>query len=322
MISKERYYNAIHLAYIETECIEWQLIGRDVRAFDQGMGFNKYDTIGDTERYLTDHLWRVIGCLPAVSPQIGRVIHEITEIPSKDERPCEVYRRHIERLLEIIGREYDRCKNTNQNTNKEEVKMVEKKDMFEGMVEKMMPQKLGNDDVAMTMNGQLAIKRKNGDYVTYDPVSNTIINNMQFIIKSEAISKFIYLMPMAQLGAGDIIKHNNNYCYVKEVYSGGVKVVNLTSGAHSNVVDEVNIMFGTAMYQKVVSLFGGGFGQAGNNNMQFNPMMLMLMDRDNGGSNDMLETMMMMQMMNGGAGGQNPFGAMFGAFGGKVQEDK
>ena len=60
---------------------------------------------------------------------------------------------------------------------------------------------------------------------------------------------------------------------------GYCKVISLNSGAHSNMVEETNIMFGTTLYSKVVSLFnmagcqqatGGIFGQ-------INPMMFMLM---------------------------------------------
>lgn len=101
--------------------------------------------------------------------------------------------------------------------------------------------------------------------------------------------------------------------------TAGVKVISLNNGAHSNMVEETNIMFGTTLYSKVVSLFnmancqqatGGMFGQ-------INPMMFMLMmdkseDGDGGDMGDMLETMLMMQMF----GGQNMFGGMFNGLGG------
>lgn len=191
---------------------------------------------------------------------------------------------------------------------KEKSNMNKMDNMFNGIIEKMVPKKVENGEVAMTINGMLAVKRKDGDYVSYDPTTNRIVNSMQFVVQSDTINKFIYLMPMAQLQAGDIIKHNNTYYYVKELYNGGVKVVSLSSGAHSNIVDETNIMFGTTMYSKVVTLFNmNQNAQQTQTNMQFNPMMLMMMDD---GDHDIMEIMMMSQMF----GGQNPFSGMFGGF--------
>ena len=196
------------------------------------------------------------------------------------------------------------------NEEKEKSNMNKIDNMFNGIIEKMVPKKVENGEVAMTINGMLAVKRKDGDYVSYDPATNRIVNSMQFVVQSDTINKFIYLMPMAQLQAGDIIKHNNTYYYVKELYNGGVKVVSLSSGAHSNIVDETNIMFGTTMYSKVVTLFNMNQNQNAQQtqaNMQFNPMMLMMMDD---GDHDIMEIMMISQMF----GGQNPFSGMFGGF--------
>lgn len=100
----------------------------------------------------------------------------------------------------------------------------------------------------------------------------------------------------------------------------GVKVISLSSGSHSNMVEETNIMFGTTIYSKVVSLFNMAGGQQATGGMfgQMNPMLFMAMmdkseDGDGGSMSDMMETMLMMQMFGNG----NMFGGMFnGGFGG------
>lgn len=270
----------------------------------------------DVSEYFNQYIMPMISILPNAHAEILQAIYN----DSGGDGDEDVQDR-LANVVNIAVQEHvDMC---NISKKKGQGKKSMKKSfegMFEGVMEKMMPKRVEDGEVAITMNGGLAVRRADGDYVSYDANSGKIVNSMKFVINNDTVNKFIFLMPMAQLQVGDIIKNNKTYYYVREIYDGGVKVISLNSGAHSNMVEETNIMFGTTLYSKVVSLFnmvgcqqttGGMFGQV-------NPMMLMLMmdkseDGEGGDMSDMLETMLMMQMFSGG---QNMFGGMFNGLGG------
>lgn len=60
-----------------------------------------------------------------------------------------------------------------------------------------MPRRVGSDEVAIMMDGNIAIKRKNGDYVAYNKVTGRIFNAKKMVIASEKISSFMFLMSTA-----------------------------------------------------------------------------------------------------------------------------
>lgn len=116
-----------------------------------------------------------------------------------------------------------------QNENKvQEVKSkneIQEKErgnsMFNKMFEKMNVNNMFGEvgtiktgDVATTMNGGLAVKRKDGEWVSFDPITQTIVNQNGFVI--ESTSKMIMLMPTQfdAISTGDIIKSKETYYHV------------------------------------------------------------------------------------------------------------
>lgn len=290
-------------------------LDKALKDYEKSTGTRKLAYCYDINEYINKYVISMIGILPNIHADILKIIYD-----DCDGNGDEEVQRRIADVLDIISAEH---KNICEISRKKERKKSMKKSfegMFDGVMEKMMPKRVEDGEVAITMNGGLAVRRADGDYVSYDANSGKIVNSMKFVINNDTVNKFIFLMPMAQLQVGDIIKNNKTYYYVREIYDGGVKVISFNSGAHSNMVEETNIMFGTTLYSKVVSLFnmagcqqttGGMFGQV-------NPMMLMLMmdkskDGEGGDMGDMLETMLMMQMFGGS---QNMFGGMFNGLGG------
>lgn len=193
-----------------------------------------------------------------------------------------------------------------------------------------MPEIIKDDEVALTFDGKIAIKRKTGEYVTYNIEDNIITNHLDLVVD---IPKIFILFPVKHVVAGDIIKEKNTYYYVKSVTDGKLNCVNLSTGNVNNVVREQNIVTGTKMFRKVKSLmditntedttFNGNnllplllmkdrdsadlskiFMMMNMNNANavgFNPMLFMLMDNDK--DFDISKLLMMNMMQNG----QNPF---------------
>ncbi|MCM1269422.1 MAG: hypothetical protein NC247_02185 [Ruminococcus flavefaciens] len=280
-----------------------------IKCYEEMTGTNKLQYCCDIGQYFKSYVEPMIGLIPDMHADILKAIYDDIDVDVQD---------RLANVLYIIGKAHQEiCESRRKRGKKSMKKSFE--GMFDGIMEKMMPRRVEDGEVAMTMNGGLAVKRADGDYVSYDPVSGKIVNSMQFVINNDTIGKFIFLMPMAQLQAGDIIKNNKTYYYVREIYNGGVKVISLNSGAHSNIVEEQNIIFGTTMYSKVVSLFNMAGGQQATGGMfgQFNPIMLMaLMDKSEDGDGngmDFMEAMVMMQMFGNG---QGMFGNMFNGLGG------
>lgn len=290
-------------------------LDKALKDYEKSTGTRKLAYCCDINEYINKYVMPMIGILPNIHADILKAIYNDCDGDGDEE-----IQSRIADVLDVISAEH---KNICEMSRKKERKKSMKKNfegMFDGVMEKMMPKRVEDGEVAITMSGGLAVRRADGDYVSYDMNSGKIVNSMKFVINNDTVNKFIFLMPMAQLQVGDIIKNNKTYYYVREIYDGGVKVISLNSGAHSNMVEETNIMFGTTLYSKVVSLFnmagcqqatGGMFGQ-------MNPMLFMAMmdkseDGDGGSMSDMMETMLMMQMFGNG----NMFGGMFnGGFGG------
>ena len=169
----------------------------------------------------------------------------------------------------------------------------------ETLLDSYMPEKVANGEVALTYAGKIAIKRKDGSYVIYNKEANKIENQLNLVINSDVISKFIYLMPTQKVVAGDIVKIKETYYYVVSEDSNKLKAINLSTGTNSSLTTEINIITGTTTYKKVVNLIENGFGTTNNNTI--NPMMLLAM----GGDMDM-STLMLMQSMGGNFNGFNP----------------
>jgi len=238
-----------------------------------------------------------------------------------------------------------------QSAGKEKEGRNMKNNLMEKMMESFMPKQVSGDEVALTMDGRIAVKRGNGDYVVYNTDTKTIENQMNLVLNGEDISKLCFFMPTQVLVIGDIYKENQTFYCVTGDTNGIVKTVNLSTGRGASSVKETNVILGTKFFQKVTSLFNmtngaaGGMnpmmmammmdgdyyesgestdsmfkmialsqmmGQGENTGMAINPMMMaMMMGKSSGGDGDMIKMMMMSQMMSGQ--GVNPFQTMFGA---------
>lgn len=179
-----------------------------------------------------------------------------------------------------------------------------------------MPQKL-TAGIAMAFDGRLAIKRPNGDFVAYNPLTAEIENQSEFVFGEEMLSGMVYVMPSDKVDIGDLLVGNSGYIYVVSV-EDGVVGVNLTTGVVNEIVTEKHVLFGKNMYKKVVSMLN----MNGTDNTM-NPMMMMALLGD-GDKKDMLPMMMMMGGMNGGSdkGAMNPMMMMMMMFDGKGGSDE
>lgn len=118
--------------------------------------------------------------------------------------------------------------------------------------------------------------------------------------------KFMMLMPSATVAVGDIIKKDKKYYQVLEIKAnGGLKAVDFATGHNANILKETNL-FNMNFYTKVVS-FMTGFN--GDNDSGMNPMMLLLLNKDEDSDQEIdLPTIMMLSGMFSGQAqtGMNP----------------
>ena len=151
---------------------------------------------------------------------------------------------------------------------------------------------------ALTFNGQIAFKRENGDYVRYNTETKAIENQMDLVIKGT--EKMMYIMPYNVVAVGDILKYRDKFAQVVAIKENGSLIaIDFETGTEIVILKETNI-FGIQFYMKVVSLL----------NMQdpnipggFNPMMLMLLNKEDK-DDDMMKAILMSQMFTGQ--GMNP----------------
>lgn len=176
---------------------------------------------------------------------------------------------------------------------------------MENLFKDFYPSEVPSGEVAMTMYGQLAVKRKDGSYVRYNATTGQIENQMNLVVSSEKLDKMYILMPtvVQQLQVGDIIKEKETYYQIIELaaQANKIKTVNLSTSAESSIKIESNIITGQKMYRKVFSFFGMAQQNQGANPMMqqgmFNPMMLMMLDSAGDSADDSMKMMAMMSMM-------------------------
>lgn len=176
---------------------------------------------------------------------------------------------------------------------------------MENLFKDFYPSEVPSGEVAMTMYGQMAVKRKDGSYVRYNATTGQIENQMNLVVSSEKLDKMYILMPtvLQQLQVGDIIKEKETYYQIIELaaQANKIKTVNLSTSAESSIKIESNIITGQKMYRKVFSFFGMAQQNQGANPMMqqgmFNPMMLMMLDSAGDSADDSIRMMAMMSMM-------------------------
>ncbi len=179
--------------------------------------------------------------------------------------------------------------------------------------------KYTGDQLAFSPVG-IAVKRKDGTFVVYDRTRKQIVE-----IGDLKMDVPFYLVPSlyAQLQVGDLIQIDGNFHIIEQkTENEGFKLQSPTTGSYTYKPGRTNL-FGMYFYTKAVSLLdsvgGGLFGGAGAAAPAagaaanpfgggFNPMLLMLMNKDNGNSGglDLTQLMLMSQFAGGGVGGLNP----------------
>ena len=168
----------------------------------------------------------------------------------------------------------------------------------------------------LAMNGGIAIRKindTNEQWIVYDKETKSITNVGSLSFKA---SGMLWKMPVNQVVAGDLIIHEGQPCYVQEVLDNGnrVQVYGVNENRDFTFSPVKNVFNFPTFYTKVTNVMDGTNpfsnptqGQTQINGMNFNPMMMAMMD----GDFDMKD-IMKLQMLNGmGGNGFNPMAMMF-----------
>lgn len=181
-----------------------------------------------------------------------------------------------------------------------EVKKEKGEDSMNNLAKKMFGEigQLKSGVAALTFNGQIAFKRENGDYVRYNTETKAIENQMDLVIKGT--EKMIFIMPYNVVAVGDILKYRDKFAQVVAIKENGSLIaIDFETSTEIVILKETNI-FGIQFYMKVVSLLNM---QDPNMPGGFNPMMLMLLNKEDK-DDDMMKVILMSQMFTGQ--GMNP----------------
>lgn len=188
--------------------------------------------------------------------------------------------------------------------NKKEEKM---KDRFSSF----MPAKVKTGEVALTMTGALAVRGKDGNYVSYNKKTKQIEDHMDLVFGEGRIEEMCFLMPtdIKQLKEGDIVNSNGAYCYVEgqDTETGKLTLVNFLTSVREDAVGSENVFTKMSTVRKLVTAFGmaGGADGADGNPMANMLPFMMMSGKDKGGDDSMFKMMMMSQMMGGNMGGDS-----------------
>ena len=222
-------------------------------------------------------------------------------------------------LIYIFDEEYCVCIGCFETTSEEEIKEViaditqnKKIEREEGKKMKKMNLfkeevgKIKDGMVALTMSGDIAVKREDGDYVRYDAKKQEMQNQMEFVL--DIGTDFLMLVPVQTVEVGDIIKANGAYSQVISITKGGkMSAISFNSGTEKTFVKETNIM-GMSFYFKVMNLLGGDmFGGSPTDNNPMGAMLpFLLMGKDKGGDDKMdITTLILLSNMGGNGGMPN-----------------
>lgn len=193
------------------------------------------------------------------------------------------------------------AKITYSKENKKEEKM---KDRFSSF----MPAKVKTGEVALTMTGALAVRGKDGNYVSYNKKTKQIEDHMDLVFGEGRIEEMCFLMPtdIKQLKEGDIVNSNGAYCYVEgqDTETGKLTLVNFLTSVREDAVGSENVFTKMSTVRKLVTAFDMTGGADGNPMANMLPFMLMS-GKDKGGDDSMFKIMMMSQMMGGNMGGDS-----------------
>lgn len=171
--------------------------------------------------------------------------------------------------------------------------------------------KLEPGRIALSMNGELAFKDKQGNYVTIQTEgtekTRVDVGSLKFDIE-------FYKVPTQDLEEGDIILLDNDLLITGKKTNGEWKFINPITGATTNKLQRSNII-GMYFYTKIVSLFSMVGGEANGLGLSgLDPMMLMLMSGQGGqlgiggGSGDIGQLLVLSQLSK--AKGNSDLGSM------------
>lgn len=159
-----------------------------------------------------------------------------------------------------------------------------------------------DNNVRISMYG-IAVKNTAGEWVSYNPATNEIIN--VDIFNFENGGKYLYKMPVAlkDITVGDVIIHNKVPVFVLAINEdGSIRATDVRAGENKDIILTKN-MFGFDFATKIVSLFSM-FGQSPTPDQPFGNFLPFMLMNDN---ND-IDPMLVLAMTQGGFGSftQNP----------------
>jgi len=155
--------------------------------------------------------------------------------------------------------------------------------------------KIEDNSVALTISGQIAVKRNENEYIRYDKENEVMENQLDMVMKDA--SDFIYIFPVNEVNVDDIIKYQQTYYQILDILgNGSLKAVNIKNGSKKTILKETNLL-GLSFYYKVTCLFTDN--ETKNNTLNgIDPMMLMMMTNEDSDDKDSMLPLMM--MMGGG----------------------
>lgn len=176
--------------------------------------------------------------------------------------------------------------------------------------------------IALSMNGELAFKDKQGNYVTIQKEgtekTRVDVGSLKFDID-------FYQVPTQELEDGDVILLDNEFLIAGAKKNGDRSFINPITGATTNKLQRSNIL-GMYFYTKVVSLFDMAGGQAKGVGLGgLDPMMLMLMSgQGSTGGQDIGQLLVLSQLSQAKGGDTNsllPLLMMSGGLGSNAGEN-
>lgn len=140
----------------------------------------------------------------------------------------------------------------------------------------------------------LAIRSQDKKWVSYDPNTQSI---MDVEILNFEMDNFIYYVPTAVSGLkpGDMVEHNQNVYFVKEITENTIKAIDLFSGSVAEILPTRNI-FGFNFITKVTPLMDfSSLGASANADNPFgNFLPFMVLDNSKSQDNNLLPLVLMM----------------------------
>ena len=153
-------------------------------------------------------------------------------------------------------------------------------------------------EFAISVQGGVAIKRKNGGYSCLQ--DDKLVDVDTLVVDVDGAFYYLPVSP-AQLKQNDVVLVGaNGIGFVKGVDGNDIDVYDINNEVVSTIKPSTHFLMPTPFVTKVVSLFTAD-GVAGN------PLMLMLLMGDKGGD---LSSMLPMLMLSGGLGGAAPAGGL------------